>query len=61
VAEEIEKMPGVAYAVSYKYMCSEPGQQMVKDAIVNKTLTDSYFIMLTRLHDLLLEKCLRTR
>lgn len=33
VAEEAAKLPGVAYAAEYKYMCSEPGQQMILDAI----------------------------
>lgn len=27
------EMPGVVYAADYKYLCSEPGQQMMKDAI----------------------------
>jgi heterodisulfide reductase subunit A len=27
------ELPGVAFASEYKYMCSEPGQQMIKDAI----------------------------
>ena len=33
VAEEIRKYPGVAYAVDYKYMCSDPGQNIIKEAI----------------------------
>ena len=33
VAEAAKKMPGVVHAVDYKYMCSDPGQQMIKDAI----------------------------
>ncbi len=33
VAEAARHMPGVVYAVDYKYTCSEPGQQMIKDAI----------------------------
>jgi heterodisulfide reductase subunit A len=33
VAEELAKYPGVAYATDYTYMCSDPGQNMVKDAI----------------------------
>ncbi|MDR1571546.1 MAG: CoB--CoM heterodisulfide reductase iron-sulfur subunit A family protein [Clostridiales Family XIII bacterium] len=27
------EMPGVVYAADYRYMCSEPGQQMIKDSI----------------------------
>ncbi len=33
VADAARGMPGVAYAAEYKYMCSEPGQQMILDAI----------------------------
>jgi heterodisulfide reductase subunit A len=33
VAEEIREYPGVAYAVDYKYMCSDPGQNIIKEAI----------------------------
>jgi heterodisulfide reductase subunit A len=33
VTEEIGKYPGVAYAVEYKYMCSDPGQNLIKEAI----------------------------
>jgi len=33
VVEEIAKFPEVVYAVDYKYMCSEPGQQLIRDHI----------------------------
>lgn len=33
VAAEMKKEPGVVYAADYKYMCSEPGQAMVKEKI----------------------------
>jgi heterodisulfide reductase subunit A len=33
VAEEIERHPQVVYATDYRYMCSNPGQQLVRDAI----------------------------
>ena len=33
VIEEISKYPGVAYAEDYIYMCSDPGQELVKDKI----------------------------
>ncbi|MGI6219684.1 MAG: 4Fe-4S binding protein [Bacteroidaceae bacterium] len=33
VAKAANEMDGVAYAVDYKYMCSEPGQQLIKQAI----------------------------
>lgn len=39
VAEESAKIPGVAHSVEYKYMCSDPGQSMIKEAIQEKKLT----------------------
>lgn len=33
VAEELAKYPGVVYSTDYTYMCSDPGQNLVKDAI----------------------------
>ncbi|RLC43825.1 MAG: disulfide reductase [Candidatus Coatesbacteria bacterium] len=33
VAEEASKLPGVVYSTDYKYMCSDPGQEIVRDAI----------------------------
>ena len=33
VAEETRKYPGVVYAVDYKYMCSDPGQNIIREAI----------------------------
>jgi heterodisulfide reductase subunit A2 len=33
VSESLAKVPGVVYSVDYKYMCSDPGQTMIKDAI----------------------------
>ncbi|NOU18070.1 MAG: CoB--CoM heterodisulfide reductase iron-sulfur subunit A family protein [Bacteroidales bacterium] len=39
VAEEISKLKGVAHSVEYKYMCSDPGQNLVIEAIKEKKLT----------------------
>ncbi len=33
VVEEIRKYPEIVYAVDYKYMCSDPGQQLIRDHI----------------------------
>ncbi len=33
VAQEASKLPDVAYATTYKYMCSDPGQKLIQDAI----------------------------
>jgi len=38
VIEEIGKLPEVAHAVDYTYMCSDPGQEMIKNAITKKKL-----------------------
>ena len=33
VVEAAQELPGVVMAMEYKYMCSEPGQVAVKEAI----------------------------
>jgi len=33
VAAEAARLPGVVYATDYRYVCSEPGQKIVRDAI----------------------------
>jgi heterodisulfide reductase subunit A len=38
VAQEIGKVEGVEYAIDYKYMCSDPGQTLIKDAIKEHNL-----------------------
>ena len=39
VAETAKDFQGVVWAETYKYMCSEPGQSMIKDAIRDHRLT----------------------
>ena len=39
VAETASKYDGVAFSVDYKYMCSDPGQSIIKSAIAEKGLT----------------------
>ncbi len=39
VAETMLHEPGVVHAVDYKYMCSDPGQRLVRDAIKEHRLT----------------------
>ncbi len=39
VAECTRTIPGVVHSVDYKYMCSDPGQSMIKDAIKEHGLT----------------------
>ena len=38
VVEEIEKYPEVVYAVDYQYMCSDPGQQLIREHIREDSL-----------------------
>jgi len=39
VAEACSKIPGVAHSEDYKYMCSDPGQNMIREAVREKKLT----------------------
>jgi len=39
VAEEVGKVEGVEFATDYKYMCSDPGQNLIKQAIKEHHLT----------------------
>jgi len=39
VAETTGKYDGVTFSVDYKYMCSDPGQTLIKNAITEKGLT----------------------
>ncbi len=38
VAEEVGKMPGVVFATDYIYMCSDPGQALVREKIREENL-----------------------
>jgi heterodisulfide reductase subunit A len=38
VAEKIGKIEDVAHSIDYIYMCSEPGQQIIREAIREKGL-----------------------
>ena len=40
VAEAARSFPGVAHSVEYKYMCSDPGQGLIRQAIAEKKLPD---------------------
>ncbi len=39
VVEEAKRIREVKFAINYKYMCSDPGQQQIRDAIVQHRLT----------------------
>jgi heterodisulfide reductase subunit A len=38
VAKQVSSLPGVRCSVNYKYMCSDPGQAMVRDKIASEKL-----------------------
>jgi len=38
VAKQVSSLPGVRCSVNYKYMCSDPGQAMVREKIVSEKL-----------------------
>ena len=38
VVENAKKMPGVAYATDFKYMCSENGQKLIQEAVKEHNL-----------------------
>ncbi len=38
VAEYAKTLPGVVYATNYKYMCSDPGQELIRNAIDEQKL-----------------------
>jgi heterodisulfide reductase subunit A2 len=38
VVEGVKSHPGVAFALDYKYMCSDPGQQLIRESIVEHNL-----------------------
>jgi heterodisulfide reductase subunit A len=59
VAAAAREMPGVAYSTDYKYMCSEPGQNMVKDAIKEHNLDRIVIASCSpRLHEPTFQRCL---
>ncbi|MFZ4858723.1 MAG: FAD-dependent oxidoreductase [Desulfuromonadaceae bacterium] len=39
VARDVGKLPGVSFSTDYKYMCSDPGQNLLKKAIQEQKLT----------------------
>jgi heterodisulfide reductase subunit A2 len=38
VIEQVQKQGDVAFAIDYKYMCSDPGQQLIKESIAKYNL-----------------------
>jgi len=59
VAEAARSFPGVAYATDYKYMCSEPGQNMVAEAIKEHNLDRIVIASCSpRLHEPTFQRCI---
>jgi heterodisulfide reductase subunit A len=59
VAEEAKKFPYVAFSTDYQYMCSEPGQDMIKQ-VVNEHHLDRIVVASCspRMHEETFRKCL---
>ena len=59
VAEAAKHLPGVAHSVDYQYMCSSPGQQLIREAIEEQGL-DSVVVAACspRLHEPTFQRCL---
>lgn len=58
VVEAVKKIPDVAYAVDYKYMCSEEGQKIIKDAVAEYGLDRIVVCSCSpRMHEATFRKC----
>ncbi|HEY3297603.1 MAG TPA: CoB--CoM heterodisulfide reductase iron-sulfur subunit A family protein [Armatimonadota bacterium] len=59
VAEVAKSFPHVVYATNYKYMCSEPGQNLVKEAIAEHKLDRIVVASCSpRLHEPTFRRCI---
>ncbi len=59
VAEAAKSFPSVAYATNYKYMCSEPGQNLIKQAITEHRLDRIVVASCSpRLHEPTFRRCI---
>ncbi|MDR0310072.1 MAG: CoB--CoM heterodisulfide reductase iron-sulfur subunit A family protein [Acidobacteriota bacterium] len=60
VAEAAKAIPDVSYAAEYKYMCSEPGQQLILDAIKEQGLKRIVIAACSpRMHEITFRKMLK--
>ena len=58
VVEAVKQIPDVAYAVDYKYMCSEEGQKLIKDAVAEYGLDRLVVCSCSpRMHEATFRKC----
>lgn len=59
VAEVAKDFPGVVHSVDYKYMCSEPGQEMIKKAIKEHRLDRIVVASCSpRMHETTFRRCI---
>lgn len=59
VAEAAREMPGVVYATDYRYMCSDPGQNMIKEKIKELNLDKIVVASCSpTLHEVTFENCI---
>lgn len=59
VAQAAAKFPSVAFATEYKYMCSEPGQNLIKQAIADHKLDRIVVASCSpRLHEPTFRRCI---
>ena len=58
VADALKSQPGVAFSTHYTYMCSEAGQNIIKDAIKEHNLTGVVVCSCSpRMHEATFRKC----
>ena len=60
VAEAASREPDVAFATTYQYMCSEPGQALIQEAIREKDLDRVVVAACSpRMHEVTFRRCLK--
>jgi heterodisulfide reductase subunit A len=58
VVSEISKIPGVALSTHYEYMCSDPGQNLIKESIKEHNLSGVVVAACTpRIHERTFQNC----
>ncbi|SMB96482.1 heterodisulfide reductase subunit A [Desulfonispora thiosulfatigenes DSM 11270] len=59
VAENAKSLPGVAFATDYKYMCSEPGQDLIQNSVKEQGLDRIVVACCSpRMHEKTFQKCM---
>ena len=61
VVEAVRQIPDVAYAIDYKYMCSEQGQELIRKAVADYKLDRLVVCSCSpRMHEATFRKCAET-